>query len=127
MAASSSSKKSGIGSPALPGSLIRALLRAIRKNSALILVGDVDQLPSMGPGNALRDLIYSGVVPVAILTEVLRQAASSNIITSAHLILQGKMPDLRAEADSDFHFIERDTPEEIAATLVRLVQGAMQH
>ena len=91
------------------------------------MVGDVDQLPSMGPGNALRDLIYSGVVPVAILTEVLRQAASSNIITSAHLILQGKMPDLRAEADSDFHFIERDTPEEIAATLVRLVQGAMQH
>ena len=87
------------------------------------MVGDVDQLPSVGPGNALRDLIESGVVPVVRLTEVFRQAASSKIITNAHLIRQGKMPELRsAESDSDFYFIERDTPEEIAATLVRLVQ-----
>jgi exodeoxyribonuclease V alpha subunit len=68
-------------------------------------------------------LIDSGVVPVVRLTEVFRQAASSNIITSAHLIRQGKMPELRtAEAGSDFHFVERETPEEISATLVRLVQ-----
>jgi exodeoxyribonuclease V alpha subunit len=92
--------------------LMHALLRALPKASALIMVGDVDQLPSVGPGNALRDLI-----------EVFRQAASSKIITSAHLIRQGKMPELRsAESGSDFYFIERDTPEEIAATLVRLVQ-----
>jgi exodeoxyribonuclease V alpha subunit len=84
---------------------------------------DRPQLPSVGPGNALRDLIDSGVVPVVRLTEVFRQAASSNIITSAHLIRQGKMPELRtAEAGSDFHFVERETPEEISATLVRLVQ-----
>ena len=103
--------------------LMCALLRALPKNSALILVGDVDQLPSVGPGNALRDLIESGVVPVVRLTEVFRQAAASKIITVAHLIRQGKMPDFRsAEPSSDCHFVERDTPEEIAATLVRLVQ-----
>ena len=103
--------------------LMHALLRALPKTSALIMVGDVDQLPSVGPGNALRDLIESGVLPVVRLTEVFRQAAASKIITSAHLIRQGKMPELRtAESGSDFYFIERDTPEEIAATLVRLVQ-----
>ena len=103
--------------------LMYALLRALPKTSALIMVGDVDQLPSVGPGNALRDLIDSGVVPVVRLTEVFRQAASSNIITSAHLIRQGRMPELHtAEAGSDFHFVERETPEEISATLVRLVQ-----
>jgi exodeoxyribonuclease V alpha subunit len=106
--------------------LMYALLRALPKTSALIMVGDVDQLPSVGAGNALRDLIDSGVIPVVRLTEVFRQAATSNIITSAHLIRQGKMPELRpAEAGSDFHFIERETPEEIAATLVRLVQDRM--
>jgi exodeoxyribonuclease V alpha subunit len=103
--------------------LMYALLRALPKTSGLIMVGDVDQLPSVGPGNALRDLIDSGVVPVVRLTEVFRQAATSKIITSAHLIRQGKMPELRtAEAGSDFHFVERETPEEIAATLVRLVE-----
>jgi exodeoxyribonuclease V alpha subunit len=103
--------------------LMYALLRALPKTSALIMVGDVDQLPSVGPGNALRDLIDSGVVPVVRLTEVFRQAASSNIITSAHLIRKGRMPELHtAEAGSDFHFVERETPEEISATLVRLVQ-----
>ena len=71
----------------------------------------------------MRDLIDSGVVPVVRLTEVFRQAAGRKIITSAHLIRQGKMPELRtAESGTDFYFIERDTPEEIAATLVRLVQ-----
>ncbi len=103
--------------------LMYALLRALPKTSALIMVGDVDQLPSVGPGNALRDLIESGVVPVVRLTEVFRQAASSKIITNAHLIRQGKMPELRtAESGSDFYFVERDTPEEIAATLVKLIQ-----
>jgi exodeoxyribonuclease V alpha subunit len=103
--------------------LMYALFRALPKNSAMILVGDVDQLPSVGPGNALRDLIDSALVPVVRLTEVFRQAATSRIITSAHLIREGKMPDLRAaESGSDFHFIERNTPEEIAATLMNLVQ-----
>jgi exodeoxyribonuclease V alpha subunit len=104
--------------------LMYALLRALPKTSALIMVGDVDQLPAVGPGNALRDLIESGVVPVVRLTEVFRQAASSRIITSAHLIRQGKMPELQtADSGSDFYFVERDTPEEITATLVRLIQN----
>jgi exodeoxyribonuclease V alpha subunit len=103
--------------------LMYALLRALPKTSGLIMVGDVDQLPSVGPGNVLRDLIESGVIPVVRLTEVFRQAASSKIITSAHLIRQGKMPELQsAQSGSDFYFVKRDTPEEIAATLVRLVQ-----
>jgi exodeoxyribonuclease V alpha subunit len=103
--------------------LMYALFRGLPKTSGLIMVGDVDQLPSVGPGNALRDLIDSGVVPVVRLTEVFRQAATSKIITSAHLIRQGKMPELRtAESGSDFHFVERDKPEDISATLVRLVQ-----
>jgi exodeoxyribonuclease V alpha subunit len=103
--------------------LMYALLRALPKTAGLIMVGDVDQLPSVGPGNALRDLIESGVIPVVRLTEVFRQAASSRIITSAHLIRQGKMPTLQsAESGSDFYFVERETPEEIAATLARLIQ-----
>ena len=99
-----------------------------RRNARLMqsgfdLVDFFRALPSVGPGNALRDLIDSGVVPVVRLTEVFRQAATSKIITSAHLIRQGKMPELRtAESGSDLYFIERDTPEEIAATLVRLAQ-----
>lgn len=102
--------------------LMYALLRALPKGSSLVMVGDVDQLSSVGPGSVLRDLIESGVVPVVRLTEVFRQAASSKIITSAHLIRTGKMPELRtAESGSDFYFVERDTPEEIAATLVKLV------
>jgi exodeoxyribonuclease V alpha subunit len=106
--------------------LMHALLRALPKDAGLIMVGDVDQLPSVGPGNALRDLIESGVVPVVRLTEVFRQAASSKIITNAHLIRQGQMPELRtAESGSDFYFVERDTPEEIAATLIKLIQDRM--
>ncbi len=103
--------------------LMYALLRALPRNAGLIMVGDVDQLPSVGPGNVLRDLIDSGVIPVVRLTEVFRQASTSKIITNAHLVRQGKMPELRtAETSTDFYFIERDTPEDIAATLTRLVQ-----
>lgn len=103
--------------------LMYALLRALPRNAGLIMVGDVDQLPSVGPGNVLRDLIESGVIPVVRLTEVFRQASTSKIITNAHLVRQGKMPELRAaETSTDFYFIERGTPEDIAATLTRLVQ-----
>jgi exodeoxyribonuclease V alpha subunit len=103
--------------------LMYAVLRALPKASALILVGDVDQLPPVGPGNALRDLIDSGVVPVVRLTEVFRQAATSKIITSASLIREGKMPDLQWEPGTDLYIIKRDTPQEIAATLVELVRN----
>ena len=103
--------------------LMHSLLRALPNHAGLILVGDVDQLPSVGPGTVLHDLIESGAVPVVRLTEVFRQAAGSQIITNAHRIRCGQMPDVRgADTSSDFHFIERDEPEKIAATLVTLVQ-----
>ncbi|MDR3748627.1 MAG: ATP-dependent RecD-like DNA helicase [Acidobacteriota bacterium] len=103
--------------------LMQSLLRAIPIRSGLVLVGDVDQLPSVGPGTVLHDLIESGVVPVVRLTEVFRQAANSRIITNAHRIRQGQMPDMSgADPGSDFHFVERDDPEKIAATLVKMVQ-----
>ena len=106
--------------------LMYALLRALPRNAGLTMVGDVDQLPSVGPGNVLRDLIESGLIPVVRLTEVFRQASTSKIVTNAHLVRQGKMPELRtAETSTDFYFIERNTPEDITATLTRLVQDRM--
>src|SRR5205085_5603733 len=103
--------------------LMHSLVRALSNHVGLILVGDVDQLPSVGPGTVLGDLIESGVVPVVRLTEVFRQAAGSRIIINAHRIRRGQMPDTGgADPSSDFHFVERDDPEKIAATLVKLVQ-----
>ena len=103
--------------------LMSHLLRAVPAQGSLLLVGDVDQLPSVGPGLVLRDLIESGVVPVVRLTEVFRQAANSRIITSAHRINQGQMPELPAkDAEQDFYFVEREEPERIADTLVELVK-----
>ena len=103
--------------------LMSHLLRAMPAQGSLLLVGDVDQLPSVGPGLVLRDLIESGVVPVVRLTEVFRQVANSRIITSAHRINQGLMPELPAkDAEQDFYFVEREEPERIADTLVGLVK-----
>ena len=93
--------------------LMHSLVRALPNRAGLVLVGDVDQLPSVGPGTVLQDLIESGVVPVVRLTEVFRQAADSHIITNAHRIRRGQMPDMRgADPNSDFHFVERDRPGE---------------
>jgi exodeoxyribonuclease V alpha subunit len=103
--------------------LMHSLVRGLPNHAGLILVGDVDQLPSVGPGTVLRDLIESGIVSVVRLTEVFRQAANSTIITTAHGIRRGQMPDVReADPSKDFHFVERDDPEKIVATLVKLVQ-----
>ena len=103
--------------------LMSRLLRATPFSSSLLLVGDVDQLPSVGPGMVLRDLIDSKTIPVVRLTEVFRQAANSRIITNAHRINQGFLPEASTtESDSDFHFIEREEPERIADTLVEVVK-----
>ncbi|WP_395494630.1 ATP-dependent RecD-like DNA helicase [Acetobacter sp. KSO5] len=91
--------------------LMRSLLRALPDNVALLIVGDVDQLPSVGPGQVLADIIGSGAVPVVRLTEVFRQAAQSRIITNAHRINEGRMPELSAEEGSDFYFVEAAEPE----------------
>jgi exodeoxyribonuclease V alpha subunit len=103
--------------------LMHSMVRALPNNAGLVLVGDVNQLPSVGPGTVLQDLIESGVVPVVRLSEVFREAAESRIITNAHRIRRGQMPEMHgAEPSSDFHFVERDEPEQIVATLVNLVQ-----
>ena len=103
--------------------LMHALLRAVPNRAGVVLVGDVDQLPSVGPGTVLHDLIGSGVIPTVRLTEVFRQAADSRIITNAHRIRRGQMPDMRQiDSNSDFHFVERDEPEKIIATLIKLVR-----
>ncbi len=104
--------------------LMHSLLRAVPARAGVLLVGDVDQLPSVGPGLVLRHLIDSGAVPVARLTEIFRQAAESRIITSAHRINAGAVPDLTPPegGETDFYYIEREEPERIAATLAELVR-----
>ena len=102
--------------------LMHALLKAVPERAALILVGDVDQLPSVGPGQVLADVIASDRVPVARLTEIFRQAAESRIVTSAHRVNTGRLPEAPARGeDSDFHIVEIDEPEAGLDTLVELV------
>src|SRR5271165_5871788 len=86
--------------------LMQALMKATPDNAALLIVGDIDQLPSVGPGQVLADVIASGAVPVVRLTEVFRQAAESRIITNAHRINQGQMPDLAPAEGGDFYFVD---------------------
>jgi exodeoxyribonuclease V alpha subunit len=102
--------------------LMSHLLRALPKTASLILVGDVDQLPSVGPGMVLSDLIQSGQAPVVRLTEVFRQAEHSRIVTTAHRMNQGLLPEpLPKDALSDFYFVEREEPEQILQTLLDMV------
>ena len=96
------------------------LLRAVPDSSRLVLVGDVDQLPSVGPGRVLADLIRSDAVEVVRLTEIFRQAARSLIVVNAHRVNEGKMPDTEA-VDGDFFFLARRDPEEIVETIAELV------
>jgi exodeoxyribonuclease V alpha subunit len=102
--------------------LMNQLLRAVPDRAALLLVGDVDQLPSVGPGNVLADLIASGGVPTVRLTEIFRQAATSQIIVNAHRINKGLMPQppRAATAVSDFYIIEAQTPQEIQDKVLRV-------
>jgi exodeoxyribonuclease V alpha subunit len=104
--------------------LMQALAKAVPDEAALLIVGDIDQLPSVGPGQVLADVITSGAVPVVRLTEVFRQAARSRIITNAHKINQGLIPDLaRPEGDSDFYFVPADDPEQAVPRIVELVKS----
>ncbi len=98
------------------------LLKAIPYTAVLVFIGDIDQLPSVGAGNVLRDFIASQQIPVTRLTEIFRQAASSKIITSAHQINQGQMPNLRIEKESDFFFIEEEEVENISTTIQDLLE-----
>ncbi len=103
--------------------LMQALMKAVPDDAALLVVGDIDQLPSVGPGQVLADIIASSAFPVVRLTEVFRQAAQSRIITSAHKINQGSIPDLsKPEGDSDFYFMQADDPEAAVPRIVDLVK-----
>lgn len=99
------------------------LLRAIPTGACLVLVGDVDQLPSVGPGMVLADLIGSEMLPVVRLTDVFRQAAESRIVTAASAVNRGELPEFPLDEPlTDFYFIEADTPDAICDRVVRLVR-----
>ena len=104
--------------------LMHHFLRALPDGAHLLLVGDIDQLPSVGAGEVLGDIIASGVVPVVRLTEIYRQAAESQIITSAHAVNRGELPELEVPKgqESDFYFFQRDEAEATVKTLVDLVR-----
>ncbi len=101
--------------------LMNQLLRAIPNTAAVLLVGDVDQLPSVGPGAVLADLIGSQAIPTARLTEIFRQAAASRIIVNAHRINRGQMPERPKDPESDFFVIAAETPEEVHERLLQVV------
>jgi exodeoxyribonuclease V alpha subunit len=102
--------------------LMNQLLKAIPTQAALIIVGDVDQLPSVGPGSVLSDIIDSGQIATVRLTEIFRQASTSKIITNAHRINQGQLPVIDNNSEnSDFYCLYAETPEEIFAKLMQVV------
>lgn len=102
--------------------LMNNLTKALPVSMRLVLVGDVDQLPSVGAGNVLRDIIESGAIPVVRLTRIFRQAQSSRIVMSAHAINQGRFPDISNGKTTDFFFIRMDDPEQVVQQIVDLVQ-----
>jgi exodeoxyribonuclease V alpha subunit len=103
--------------------LMNSLLKAVADHTAVLFVGDIDQLPPVGPGQALADIIASGAVPVVTLAEVFRQAALSQIVQSAHRINSGQMPDLSAPRDAtEFYFVEASGPDIAITRLIELVK-----
>ena len=105
-------------------SLMHALLKAVPDHAAVLIVGDIDQLPSVGPGQVLADIIGSNAIPVVRLTEVFRQAARSRIITSAHRINQGQMPELaRPDGESDFYFVPAEDPDQAVTRILDMVKN----
>lgn len=105
--------------------LMKSLMLAIPDTATVIFVGDADQLPSVGAGCVLRDMIASGVVPTVRLTEIFRQAQGSAIITNAHKINRGSMPDLQNYHGKDFYFFQLGEREKVADTIVQHVTKAI--
>ena len=102
--------------------LMNNLLKAVPVGMRLVFVGDIDQLPSVGAGNVLRDVIDSQRIPVVRLVRIFRQAQKSRIVMNAHSINQGRFPDTSNGRDTDFFFMREDDPERAAETIVRLVK-----
>lgn len=105
--------------------LMESLLDAIPEKMQIVMVGDVDQLPSIGCGNVLKDMIDSEVVPTVRLTKIYRQDAASRIVTNAHAINDGRMPNLRNEPGTDFYFFKVSDIDRIRTQIVRLVTDAI--
>ncbi|MDH3981356.1 MAG: ATP-dependent RecD-like DNA helicase [Kiritimatiellaceae bacterium] len=106
--------------------LASQLLDAVPLHAAVVIVGDADQLPSVGPGRVLQDIIRSKTIPIAHLNEVFRQAASSRIITNAHKINHGKAPEFPEEGEtSDCYFVEADDPDKALALVGKMVQQSI--
>ena len=105
--------------------LMNSLLKAIPSGMRLILVGDIDQLPSVGAGNVLKDIIDSGAFPVIRLTRIFRQAQESRIIMNAHRINEGRMPDLSGGKNADFFFTENEDPEAVVSQIVDFVKNKL--
>ncbi len=101
--------------------LMHNLLKAVPNHAKLLIIGDVDQLPSVGPGNVLRDVIDSSCISVCRLKKIFRQAAGSRIIVNAHKINAGEFPDLSSSHESDFFFLQNESPEEVLNCIVDLV------
>lgn len=102
--------------------LMNHLMKAISSGMRLVMVGDIDQLPSVGAGNVLRDIIDSKKIPVIRLTRIFRQAQSSRIVMSAHAINNGQFPDTSNGKDTDFFFIKAEDPNQVAESIVHLVK-----
>ena len=102
--------------------LMNNLMKAIPAGMRLVLVGDIDQLPSVGAGNVLRDIIDSNIIPVIRLTRIFRQAQESRIVMSAHAINKGVFPDTSNGKNTDFFFIQQEDPEQAVDTIVKLVK-----
>ncbi len=102
--------------------LMYQLARAVPPHACLILVGDADQLPSVGPGRVLGDVIASGVVPVVRLTEIFRQAGRSWIVRAAHAINHGEVPESAPPGGGDFYFVEAATPEQVTERIITMVR-----
>jgi len=100
--------------------LMNNLLKAVLPGSILILIGDVDQLPSVGPGNLLKDIIDSETIPVVRLTKIFRQDRRSLIIVNAHRVNEGKYPVIKGERERDFYFIEEEDPQLAAQKIINL-------
>lgn len=105
--------------------LMNNLMKAVPTHMRLILVGDIDQLPSVGAGNVLRDIIDSQRIPVVRLTRIFRQAQTSRIVMNAHAINHGSYPDITNGKDTDFFFIREDDPEKAAQEIVNLVKSRL--
>ena len=105
--------------------LMNALLNAVPEEMKLVIVGDTDQLPSVGPGNVLRDMIESDVIPVVRLTRIFRQAQKSRIVMNAHRINEGNFPNISNGKESDFFFLEQEEPEAAAEEIVNLIENRL--